>query len=219
MISRNNLRVVGSSPIEKVVAHFKSEGYKSSKENLTHHYSLNGLNNHYFHTPIDEGAELLRNLIESKKIPRYGLFKDAGSGDARMIASASALGLGAVGMENDEFLYLLGEANLNHLHNIKAIADRELATVSAGDFNDRASYERMGLKFIDFGTVFSNAIPHRYGKIAEKISDESRPGTTFVSINHSREHSSIHRMKVVGSEKIREKPIPFYAHVYRKRKK
>ncbi|MEK6918422.1 MAG: hypothetical protein AABW73_00095 [Nanoarchaeota archaeon] len=219
MHSKTHLRIVGSSQTRQVVAHYKSPESKKRKSSLTFNCMVRGTNNDHFHTPIDELAALLERLKGQRIIPKYGLLQDAGAGDARVLASAASIGLGAYGAERDEDFFLYGVANLTYLQSRGAIPNGELASIIPGDFNEESTYEESGFKPNDFGTLFHSSIHKTPKKLVERVVDQAKPGTIFVNINHCRRHQELHKMKVVESEIIRDSGIPFYAHVYKKRKK
>ncbi len=214
MNSKRILRIVRTSPVDLAVAYFKNPEYK--RINGTFYGSSNY---DYLYSPIDETAELLKRLKEEGRIPKYGTSSDMGAGDFRIVALLASLGIASFGVEKDGTLCLIGRENIDNLQRAGAIRGDHLAHVIPGDFTQSRTYDRAGIKFSDFGTIFHHSMRQPTIGLVERVVDESDPGTKLIHVNMESKPRKIFGMKRESSEKIRDGSVSLYTHVYRKRKK
>jgi len=97
-------------------------------------------------------------------------FLDAGSGDGRSVAVASALGLRAYGIEVDGDLVKESRIHLQQL----GLA----GVVVAGNFKEDAAYDQMGVTFDQIGVFYNFA--NGVHPLAVRMSDQSPSGTVLL---------------------------------------
>ena len=116
-------------------------------------------------------------LIETAVIDAPALLLDAGSGDGRIVAlTAFVHGIPTVGVEYDA--ELVGVSR-QHLKSLKYLGTQGASEqVLHGDFTDDETYERAGLRFEDFATVFNYI--NNESDIALKVAQQSPPGTKLI---------------------------------------
>ncbi len=110
-------------------------------------------------------------------IDASGLLLDAGSGDGRIVAlTAFVHGIPTVGVEYDHELVGISGQHLKSLKRLGMRGASEL--ILQGDFTDDETYERAGLRFEDFATVFNYI--NNEGAIALKVAQQSPPDTKLI---------------------------------------
>jgi len=116
-------------------------------------------------------------LIETAVIDVSGLLLDAGSGDGRVVAlTAFVYGISTVGVEYDTEMVGISRQHLKSLKRLGIRGASEL--ILQGDFTEDETYERAGLRFEDFATVFNYI--NNEGDIALKVAQQSPPGTKLI---------------------------------------
>ncbi len=121
---------------------------------------------------------VVRDLITSGAIDASRPFLDAGCGDGRIIALMTLVfRIPAVGIEYDPVIAARARNHLDHLQ-CRLQGSDCIHRIFCGDFMDSRLYDRNGVPFSSFATLFNYANNHL--DIARKVAAESPPGTRFL---------------------------------------
>jgi hypothetical protein len=128
-------------------------------------------------SPLRQVHEAFGYLLTRGAIDGSGLFLDAGSGDARVVALVALVhGIPSVGVEYDEDLV---ERSARHLRDLQhLLPDGAPMTILPGDFTEDDTYLRAGMSFSGFTTVFN--FINNTTSLAAKVSRQSLPGTKLL---------------------------------------
>ena len=127
----------------------------------------------HIYTALDQ----LKNNF--KLISELDTFFDAGSGDGRICALASLMGLQSYGIEYHEMIANASIENINQLQTKGIIKDQKTKPIIVkGDFLEEISYSRLGIKFEEI-SIFYNFVTY-HENLAEKIINQSPKGTKFI---------------------------------------
>ena len=134
-------------------------------------------------------------------------FLDAGSGDGRICALASLMGLHSYGIEYHELIAKASIENIDQLETKGIIKDQKnKPIIVTGDFLEENSYERLGIKFEDISLFYNFVTYHE--NLTEKIVNQSPQGTKFILHSPCPISFSPKGMKLV-----KELPLPGIYHV------
>ena len=117
---------------------------------------------------------------EFKVMKDNEIFLDAGSGDGRVCALASLLGLQSYGIEyNDQ----ITDDSLENIENLKREGifidgDISAPTIVQGDLLDDSSYDKLGIRFEDINIFFNFVTYHQ--ELGEQIIKRSPSGTRLI---------------------------------------
>jgi len=120
---------------------------------------------------------MLEDLINQELINSNTLLVDAGCGDARLVALASAHEIPSLGIEIDQKWAYRSTRNIERLRERKVL-NGVSANISCGDFTDDKTYDGAGIAFKNITTFFNYW--NNYKKIADKIAKQSPKGTLFL---------------------------------------
>ena len=128
-------------------------------------------------SPLRQVHRAFDYLLANGAIDGSGLFLDAGSGDARVVALAALVhGIPSVGVEYDEDLLERSALHIRDLQHL--LTGGAPMTILPGDFTDDETYIRAGTSFSDFKTVFN--FINNTTSLAAKVSRQSPPGTKLL---------------------------------------
>lgn len=169
----------------------------------------------YIPSPLDSLGHGIEQLVQRGVIDATKPFLDAGSGDGRVVALASLFGLRSVGVDYNDIFCDIAKRNIEILIE-KGALNGNVPTIIGGNFESDGTYERHGMRFKDFGTVYNFQTKEEL--IAEKIARQSSPGTVFLLLRFWNDDSSF---KGLVLEEIIELPstqLPTRGlYVYRRR--
>ena len=127
---------------------------------------------------IKHVAEALTSIINDLNLQvENKTFLDAGSGDGRVCAIASLLGLKSYGIEYNDLITADSQENIAKLLAQGLFTDSKPVIVQ-GDIFDDESYKKLGLEFKDINIIFNFVTYHE--DLVEKIATESASGTVFI---------------------------------------
>lgn len=139
----------------------------------------------------------LRKAIDSGIIDTKKPFLDAGSGDGRVLALASILGLDAYGLELDEELFDDAET---HLETLAAALDIARPRNARASFTDYGSYPGLGLSFEQVGTFFHYFNHPQNEQLIAMIVDRSPKGTLFIQSADVHQYDGLEQLHVTCAE-------------------
>ena len=108
------------------------------------------------------------------------IFLDAGSGDGRVCAVASLLGLQSYGIEYNDQITDDSLENIEHLKSKGIFKEENVSApkIVQGDLLEDSSYEKLGIKFEDIDIFFNFVTYHQ--ELSEQISKRSPSGTRLI---------------------------------------
>lgn len=123
---------------------------------------------------------LAQLIDEDKIIKENDLFIDAGSGDGRICAIASILGLQSYGIEYNETIVDSSLENIRNLQEKGVLSEREgtYPKIVRGDIFEDSSYDKLGIPFTDYHVIFNFVTYHE--DLTMKIKEKSPSGTIFI---------------------------------------
>lgn len=127
---------------------------------------------------IKHVAEALDSILENLHLKDENIiFLDAGSGDGRVCAIATLLGLKSYGIEYNEIIANDSQENIAKLEKL-GVFNKNKPIIVQGDILDNESYTKLGLAFKNIRIIFNFVTYHE--DLAEKIVKESATGTIFI---------------------------------------
>lgn len=158
---------------------------------------------------IDIVFNVLTKLLDEKIIFKNQKFLECGSGDGRIVALASVLGLEAYGLElsND-----MNEIAMNHMSKLKEHGILTvLPKVKQGDFLKAESYEKLNCLVTEIDIFFNYYTNTEL--LAKMVSKQGKEKSIMISVSLSK------RPVKSGLNLIISSPLPdrnHYLFVYRK---
>jgi hypothetical protein len=161
-----------SKAVREVMDHYSSTSCRSRHTRIGPNKS--GI---FLPTDLDDADYVMRSLIDKRLISREQKLLDAGCGDGRIVALASANGFDSLGIEGDKRICRRAERHIQTLKNREVLAP-ERACVVLGDFTTDEPYNNSGRRFEDFGLLFNFHNGHR--ELADMVSSKSPTGTMLL---------------------------------------
>lgn len=125
--------------------------------------------------PLNKGIE---KLVQEGFIDTSRWFIDAGFGDLRVaLLMAVVYRVPSLGIEYKKQLVDIGSNNLDRVKAM-GLLDGIPVSITQGNFTTDKPYEELGVRFEDIVTFFNYW--NNFYSIAERISERSPPGTTFI---------------------------------------
>lgn len=113
------------------------------------------------------------NLLHKNKV-----FLDAGSGDGRICAIASLLGLQSYGIEYNQDILKASIQNMKNLLEKEILTVDNVPKLTQGDFLETNPYQSLALEFSKIDIFFNFVTYHE--SLTQKITEESPKGTIFI---------------------------------------
>lgn len=123
----------------------------------------------------------LKQLKEEFKVMNDNeIFLDAGSGDGRVCALASLLGLQSYGIEYNDQITDDSLENINHLKDRGIFMNGGVSApkIVQGDLLEDSSYDKLGIKFEEINIFFNFVTYHQ--ELSEQIIKRSPSGTRLI---------------------------------------
>ena len=106
-------------------------------------------------------------------------FIDAGSGDGRICAIASLMGLESYGIEYNGDVAQASFENIQQLKNMGIFTNGVAPPkIVQGDFLEESTYQKLGIEFSNINIIFNFVTYHE--NLADKIVQQSPKGTIFI---------------------------------------
>ncbi len=123
----------------------------------------------------------LEQLKEEFKVMKENeIFLDAGSGDGRVCAVASLLGLQSYGIEYNDQITEDSLKNIEHLKSERIFEEKNVSVpkIVQGDLLEDSSYEKLGITFDEVNVFFNFVTYHQ--ELSEQIRKRSPSGTRLI---------------------------------------